>query len=75
MFDVRFTDSEVLASDFKEKVAVVARCMQPLVYWWVSLLPSFLLIFILREISLNDMMTVALNDSESSDDEDDEEAI
>jgi len=53
----RFMDSEVLGPDFKEKVAVVAKSMQPLVY------------------CLNDMMTVAPNDSESSDDEGDEEAI
>ena len=29
----RFTDSEVLAPDFKEKVAVVAKIMQPFVHW------------------------------------------
>jgi hypothetical protein len=31
----RFTDSEVLAPDFKEKLAAVARVMQPLVRWYV----------------------------------------
>lgn len=31
----RFTDSEVLAPDFKEKLADVARVMQPLVHWYV----------------------------------------
>jgi uncharacterized protein (TIGR02453 family) len=52
----RFTDSEVLAPDFKEKVAVVARIMQPFVH------------------CLNDLMTVAANDADSDEDDDEETA-
>jgi len=52
----RFTDSEVLEPDFRHKVGMVARVMQPFVH------------------CLNDMMTIAPDDSdEDGQDEDGDE--
>lgn len=68
-----FTDSEVLAPDFKEKVAVIAKLMQPFVHWWVLFFfYSFFLIVML--LSLNDMMTIApAGDSDDDEEDNDEE--